>query len=204
MNVVVHLNRLQIAKYLNCVGQLWSILPGAFSQVKSNDRLAEVLGRSLAMIFGSSVATSFHKNIQQGNLCIPSAPVLSRSRLMLDVILCLHRQQQWPDPSSMFLYLSMDSSPQNGFDYLMTLLDRVTRTSALQLIRSIDEEEDSMDLDTFLASGFFETSVLPLGIIGSGNSGVAAKFECLFHCLKLECGAEAGQGDHCNSLVELQ
>ena len=158
--------------------------------MKNNDHIVEVLRRSLALVYGSDVASSFQENIAAARLQVPAPAVLSRSRLMLDVLLCRVKQAQWTNPKDYFIYLSMDSSPQNGLDYLMCLQDMVSHSSARQLMHCIDDED--LDLDEFLTSNFVSTTVLPLGIVASGNSGVAAKFECLFHSLKLECGPQAG------------
>ena len=166
--------------------------------MKNNDRLSEVVERSLAAVYGPDVAINFSRNVAQKHLQIPSVATLSRSRLMLDVLLCLHRQREWIDPAAAFIYLSMDSSPQNGLDYLMCLQDSVPRQAARQLMQLLDSEGEQEDddegaaLESFLRSDFLHTTVLPLGIIASGNSGVAAKFECLFHSLKLEFGTQVG------------
>ena len=170
-----------------------------WAQVKNNDSLLEVIRRALTLTYGSAVAVAFKNNIDQKLLEIPSATTLSRTRLVLDVLLCRQRQLEWREPGQFFLYLSMDSSPQNGLDYLLCLQDVVQRKDAARLMRCIDGEDSDDDLDSFLFghpadNSFLRTSILPLGIVASGNCDVPAKFECLFHTLKLECGAEAGIG----------
>ena len=61
----------------------------------------------------------------------------------------------------------------------------------MQLIDQNHEGGDNADakLEEFLASKFLKTTTLPLGILGSGNADLGAKYECLFHCLKLDVGA---------------
>ena len=160
------------------------------AQVKNNHCLAEVISRSLTLVYGVAAAGTFMKNLSDKKLDIPSPATLSRARLVLDVLFCRLRQNAWQAPGDSFIYLSMDSSPQNGLDYLMCLQDNVKRSVAGKLVECIDNDDD---LDSFLTQDFeLTTAILPLGIVASGNSGVAAKFECLFHTLKLECGAEAG------------
>lgn len=64
----------------------------------------------------------------------------------------------------------------------------------MQLIDQNHEGGDNADakLEEFLASKFLKTTTLPLGILGSGNADLGAKYECLFHCLKLDVGAVSG------------
>lgn len=146
------------------------------------------------------MAAVYQLKLQQGGLQFPSESVLSRARLKLDVALALREQAGFRMPDEHFVYLSVDSSPQNGLDWLMTLQDVVRRSDAGKLmlllekrdqLGPLDPDEGESELDQFLQSGFLKTSALPIGIVGSGKSDLASKFECLFHCIKLQVGTQA-------------
>ena len=80
--------------------------------------------------------------------------------------------------AGMFYVLSSDSSPQGKLDLMMTLEDRISRTDAEELIAC---QGDVAKLEEWSSKSKIMTTQLPLGIIGSGNSGLGAKHECIFH-----------------------
>ena len=118
---------------------------------------------------------------------VPHASALSRSRLMLDLLIMNRRKQQFQNASSgFFIYLSSDSSPQAGTDFLLTLEDRVERRHAGLVVDATEEE-----LAAWSAANYLKTSSLPVAVVGAGNSGVAGKYEGLLHSIVCDCGNEA-------------
>ena len=118
---------------------------------------------------------------------VPHASTLSRSRLMLDLLIMNWRKQEFQNASSgFFTYLSSDSSPQAGTDFLLTLEDRVERRHAGLVVDATEEE-----LAAWSASNYLQTSSLPVAVVGAGNSGVAGKYEGLLHSIVCDCGNEA-------------
>lgn len=176
--------------------------PQALAQVKNNEKLEDVLTRAAALLMGSHVGAHYKSMLQNQKLQVPSVSVLSRGRLRLDVALVCREQQMFQStgPGSHFCCLSVDSSPQQGYDYLLTLQDSCLREDAAKLMclieRASEAEHDDdpalLAYEDFLSSGFLKTTTLPVGIIGSGKSSLADKFECLFHCIKLQVGTKAG------------
>lgn len=82
-----------------------------------------------------------------------------------------------------FIFLSSDSSPQGGLDYLLTIEDTIARSKAALCIDVSDSE-----LATFSALGHLKLCVLPVSVIGSGNAALSAKFEALFNSVCLDNG----------------
>ena len=80
--------------------------------------------------------------------------------------------------AGMFYVLSSDSSPQGKLDFMMTLEDRISRIDAEELIAC---QGDIAKLEDWSSKSKIMTTQLPLGIIGSGNSVLGAKHECIFH-----------------------
>lgn len=78
----------------------------------------------------------------------------------------------------MFYVLSSDASPQAKLDLMMTLEDRISRVDAEALIAC---GGDISKLEEWSSQPRIMTTQLPLGIVGSGNAGLAAKHECIFH-----------------------
>lgn len=58
---------------------------------------------------------------------MPSEASLSRGRLKVDILLCLSQQATMANPAEHFIFLSSDSSPQGGYELLMTLQDTCKR-----------------------------------------------------------------------------
>ncbi|CAL1131684.1 unnamed protein product [Cladocopium goreaui] len=101
--------------------------------------------------------------------------------------------------AGMFYVLSSDSSPQGKLDLMMTLEDRISRTDAEELIAC---QGDVAKLEEWSSKSKIMTTQLPLGIIGSGNSGLGAKHECIFHQVKLDCGSKPAElAAYCGSVV---
>lgn len=73
---------------------------------------------------------------------------------------------------------SEDSSPQGKLDLMMTLEDRISMSDAAALIAC---GGDVGKIQDWSLRPKITTTQLPLGIIGSGNAGLAAKHECIFH-----------------------
>lgn len=96
--------------------------------MKNNSKLAETLVRSVGMVLGSNVANHVKSQLDNHRLHIPSESVLSKSRLRVDVLISLMQRDRMQAPNQLFVYLSADSSPQGGMDYLMTLQDTCHRT----------------------------------------------------------------------------
>ena len=84
--------------------------------------------------------------------------------------------------SRMFYMLSSDSSPQGKLDLMMTLEDRISKDDAASLIACGGEV---LRIEEWASSTRIVTTQLPLGIIGSGNAGLPAKHECVFHQVTL-------------------
>lgn len=63
-------------------------------------------------------------------LRVPSAATLSRARLRLDVLMMQWRHVRFKLEPQWFIYLSSDSSPQGGRDFLMTVEDSIARHHA--------------------------------------------------------------------------
>ena len=89
--------------------------------------MIETLVRSIGLLLGPEAAKHFLQRLER--TCSPVIPLpgeacLSKSRLRLDVLMALTYQARWREhQNSHFIYLSADSSPQGGLDYLMTLQD---------------------------------------------------------------------------------
>ena len=67
----------------------------------------------------------------QEGVATPSAATLSRARLVADMLLCLQRQEAWARSGLLqgkaLIYLTADSSPQGGRDWLLVEEDTVCR-----------------------------------------------------------------------------
>ncbi len=153
--------------------------------IRSASNLPEVLVRCISFVLGSEVAEQVKLAIAEKQLKIPSATALTRARQKFDVFLMLWRRKSFRTTDPYFVMLSTDASPQGGSDYLMTLEDRVTRKAAGLLIDS-----DPDDLAAWNIAGHLSKSTLPVSLVGSGNSGLAAKFEGVFHSVKLDIGTQ--------------
>ena len=97
-------------------------------QVKNNSKLKDAIVRSVALLQGQSAASHYQVLFDSSQLHLPSDSSLSRARLKVDILLCLWHHAQVTDPSAFFVYLSSDSSPQGGYELLMTLQDVCSRT----------------------------------------------------------------------------
>ena len=78
----------------------------------------------------------------------------------------------------MFVMLSSDSSPQGGLDYFVTVEDRIRNPGLI-----IDAS--AAEIAEWCLSDNLQTGVLPLSVVGSGNSDMSAKFETLMHSAML-------------------
>ena len=87
--------------------------------------------------------------------------------------------------SGCFVFLSSDASALRGTDYFMTLQDTVPANVVGTIV-----DATVQDLENFSAAGHLKTHVLPLAIMGYGNSNLSAKVEALFHCVKLDVGTQ--------------
>lgn len=83
------------------------------------------------------------------------------------------------------MYLSCDSSPQGGLDFLVGLEDRVGRKSVSQIV-----DANTTKLSAWSLASHCDTTPLPLSILGSGGTDSAAKFESLLHAICLDCGEQ--------------
>lgn len=81
----------------------------------------------MGLLMGADAAKLYGQLLANSSLHLPSEAVLSRSRLKVDVVISLVQRERLHDPGRYFFYLSADSSPQAGLDYLMTLQDAVLR-----------------------------------------------------------------------------
>ncbi|CAE7215683.1 unnamed protein product [Symbiodinium sp. CCMP2592] len=96
------------------------------------------------------------------------------------------KEQIRSSASGHFVFLSSDSSPQSGTDFLLTLEDRIERQYAGLVVDATDDEIASWNLSDYL-----KTSSLPVAVVGAGNSGVAGKYEGLLHSIMCDLGNEA-------------
>lgn len=83
--------------------------------------------RSVGMLLGPNAAKYFKDQLDNHCLHLPSESVLSKSRLRVDTLISLMQRDRIQEPDQFFIYLSADSSPQGGMDYLMTLQDSCLR-----------------------------------------------------------------------------
>ena len=152
--------------------------------ISNSSDLPEVFARSVHYLFGPEIAEQVQRELQSGEIKVPSEATLSRARLKLDVLSMMSQQERaralaaHDGNSGFFVMLSSDSSPQGGLDYQMTLQDKVSRLAAGDLMLA---GSDPDSLEKWASSHSIETSQLPLAILASGNSGLPAKFEGLFH-----------------------
>ena len=127
------------------------------------------------------------QQLDSTQLVVPHPSTLSRSRLLLDVLIMNWRKEQIRSSASgHFVFLSSDSSPQAGTDFLLTLEDRIERQYAGLVVDATDEEIASWNLSDYL-----KTSSLPVAVVGAGNSGVAGKYEGLLHSIVCDLGNQA-------------
>lgn len=92
------------------------------------------------------------------------------------------RREQFKKSGRAFIYLSTDSSPQGGSDYLMTVEDMVLHDDAAGCMTCSEE-----DLAAWNIANTLRTNVLPLSVLGSGCSDVAGKFESLVYSINCDC-----------------
>lgn len=91
--------------------------------MKNNSKLKEVIVRCEGLLHGDSAALHYQRLFDNKALHLLSEASLSRARLKMDVLLCLEQQKKLFDPKQFFIWLSADSSPQGGYELLMTLQD---------------------------------------------------------------------------------
>lgn len=162
------------------------------TRMLANDRhLRDVLVRAVHYVLGPGAAASVQADIAGRRLHVPSASTLSRGRLKFDVLSMFVRQAEFKSEGAFFVFLSSDSSPQGGLDFMMSLEDRVSRSAAARLV---DCGNNMEKLEEWCRnSSPITTTQLPLSIIGSGNSGLASKSEALAHsdaCLCSTCASK--------------
>lgn len=83
-------------------------------------------------------------------LRVPSAPTLSRARLRLDVLMMQWRAQRFKLEPEYFIYLSSDSSPQGGRDFLMSIEDSISRHHASLVVDGNPQALARLSLDPWV------------------------------------------------------
>jgi len=142
------------------------------------------------------------------NVTAPSGSTLSRARLVADMLLCLQRQEAWARSGLLqgnaLIYLTADSSPQGGRDWLLVEEDTVCADELLRVAASIEggDIDPAADFARQL-QGLIEVGrVLPPSIVGSGCTSVAHKTHSVLHQIKLEVGAARDRlHAYCSSVV---
>ena len=80
-------------------------------------------------------------------LRVPSAATLSRARIRLDVLMMQWRAQRFKLEPAFFIYLSSDSSPQGGRDFLMSIEDCISRHHASLFVNNNPQALARLSLD---------------------------------------------------------
>ena len=162
------------------------------TRMLANDgHLPDVLVRAVHYALGPGAAASLQADIAGRRLHVPSPSTLSRGRLKFDVLSMLVRQAEFKSEGPYFIFLSSDSSPQGGLDFMMSLEDKVSRCAAARLVDCGDNMEM---LEEWCRSSPITTTQLPLSIIGSGNAGLPSKSEALAHSDACLCPTCASRG----------
>ena len=83
-----------------------------------------------------------------------------------------------------FVMMSSDSSPQGSLDFFISVEDRARNPGLI-----IDASP--AEIAEWCLSDNIQTAVLPLCIVGSGNSDMSAKYEALLHSSMLDVGHQS-------------
>lgn len=164
--------------------KLWKLLEALklASLLRDSNRMSQAV--KAAMQYVSSEEDRVWVEEQLARESIPSPATLSRARLVADMLMCLWRQHHWESKGIInrkpFLFLTADSSPQGGRDWLLV-------------------EEDALCIDDVMVINnaealqrLFEVNrALPPCVLGSGNTSVANKVHTILHQIKLEVGADS-------------
>ena len=87
---------------------------------------------------------------EETGLRIPSKATLSRARIRLDVLMMRWRADRFKLEPAYFIFLSSDSSPQGGRDFLMTVEDSISRHHASLVVDGNPQALARLSLDPWL------------------------------------------------------
>ena len=170
--------RYPVSVILNSV-KLRYMLPNA-------DNLTPAVVASLQIVMPSGAGAAVATAIKTGRVKLMCGRQLRRATVKLDTLTMLWRRKQFRSlkGAGIARYLSCDSSPQIGYDYLCS------REDSLVLSPSLESILRSSGSQSALAAISVDSRSLPVGVIGGGNSGLEQKAAKLLWSILLETGLE--------------
>ena len=171
--------------------------------------LEETLGLAMDMCFpGSSARLRTWQQHGFGGMptALPGRPVMPRSALCIDCAWMLAERSR--SDGAVLRFAWADSSPQGGYDWLVSAFDEVSRERLVDLIAAVDELAAETDIwrqtgspssiapRTVEFSEFVPSCVrwraLPLVVAPSRKCDLASKVGLLLHSIGLESDGREG------------
>lgn len=178
---------------LRCMA-LWRACKGRIA-------LSDIAKSVLRMLFRADVANGLVNLIDRGRARLPSYETMRKASIKLDMF-AMWWQRFTNTKHHVVNYLYVDSSPQGGYDFMVTKCDELWLPSSMRglqigpgvglqqdfLERSADHQRElwRQRLGIDLQSSFVSGRTMPVSVCGRGASGLMFKVANLIHVAKLE------------------
>ena len=190
------------------------------SLLRKDGHLAEAVEMTLSTLLPHSVVSWMQQGNVQVRSLLPTLSTVSRHRLAFIAAYCLCQQDSWQRAGPTAWFLMVDSSPQFGRDWLMTV---VTAVRSADLAALVDHLREAYELAQLALAGdplddnvAMSTRRLELGTLvqpmvqhhtlvatamASGRASLMHKLHGLLHAMFLHLGSWAAVFEKCAAVM---